>query len=204
MAVEARCQTPGAVFHTHVQPTKVQVTVDLPQRLDLAPSAAARLEANIHNALEPVLAAAMTDARTMTLDQFEMHLLSAENATARALDLLYGEGKWDQAEADALCNAILGAIAQAREDATAGVYVPPRDGLGPITITAVADVGRQSPVQTTGLLERLDESLLDGPGGEAEAPLIYAAIEIERLSPNDPVPSCLRALADVLIEERAR
>lgn len=52
------------------------------------------------------------------------------------------------------------------------------------------------------LLQRLDESLLDGPGGEAEAPLIYAALEIERLSPNDPVVSCLRQLADVLAQER--
>lgn len=53
------------------------------------------------------------------------------------------------------------------------------------------------------LLARLDESLLDGPGGEAEAPLIYAAVEIERLSPHDPVPSCLRGLAGVLAAERA-
>lgn len=57
--------------------------------------------------------------------------------------------------------------------------------------------------QGNTLLGRLDEALLDGPGGEAEAPLIYAAREIERLSPNDPVPSCLRALADVLAVERA-
>lgn len=56
----------------------------------------------------------------------------------------------------------------------------------------------------TPLLHRLDEALLDGPGGEAEAPLIYAAVEMERLSPNDPMPSCLRALAGVLAEERAR
>lgn len=54
------------------------------------------------------------------------------------------------------------------------------------------------------LLRRLDESLLDGPGGDAEAVLIYAAHEIEQLSPNDPVPSCLRVLAEVLIEERGR
>jgi hypothetical protein len=52
-------------------------------------------------------------------------------------------------------------------------------------------------------LDRLDEALLDGPGGDAEEPLIYAAVEIERLSPNDPVPSCLRALAGVLAEMRA-
>jgi hypothetical protein len=51
------------------------------------------------------------------------------------------------------------------------------------------------------LLERLDGALLVG---EAETLLIYAAREIERLSPHDPVPSCLRALADVLAEERAR
>lgn len=54
------------------------------------------------------------------------------------------------------------------------------------------------------LLERLDDALLDGPGGDAEGPLIYAAVEIERFSPNDPTPSCLRALAEVLAEERAQ
>jgi hypothetical protein len=53
-----------------------------------------------------------------------------------------------------------------------------------------------------GLLNRLDDALLDGPGGEAEAVLIYAAREIEQLSPNDPMPSCLRALADVLVKAR--
>jgi hypothetical protein len=53
------------------------------------------------------------------------------------------------------------------------------------------------------LLRRLDEALLDGPGGDAEAPLVYAAVEIERLSPNDPVPRCRRALSEVLAEARA-
>lgn len=52
------------------------------------------------------------------------------------------------------------------------------------------------------LLRRLDESLLDGPGGESEAVLIYAANEIEQLSPHDPITSCLRALAEVLRNDR--
>jgi hypothetical protein len=68
---------------------------------------------------------------------------------------------------------------------------------------------REEPQRVTqptdqALLYRLDDALLDGPGGGAEAPLIYAAQEIERLSPNDPMPSCLRSLAEVLGDERAR
>jgi hypothetical protein len=61
---------------------------------------------------------------------------------------------------------------------------------------------RATPSPTPPLLHRLDEALLDGPGGEVEAVLIYAAMEIKRLSPHDPTPGLLRAFAAVLIEER--
>lgn len=56
MAIETECQTPGAVFHTAVQPRHVSVSVDLPFAVDLPEDAAGQLKANLHNAVELVMA----------------------------------------------------------------------------------------------------------------------------------------------------
>lgn len=52
------------------------------------------------------------------------------------------------------------------------------------------------------LLRRLDRLLMDGPGGEAEGVLVYAANELFSLSPDDPAPNYLIAFAEALAEER--
>lgn len=56
MAVRTPCQTPGAVFHTAISARAVSVSADLPGSLDLSESEAVILEANLHNAVELVLA----------------------------------------------------------------------------------------------------------------------------------------------------
>jgi hypothetical protein len=56
MAIATPCQTSGAVFHTSVADNKVSVQIDIPFNLDLTEQEAALLEANIHNAMELVLA----------------------------------------------------------------------------------------------------------------------------------------------------
>jgi len=56
MARRTKCQTPGARFHTHVSAATVEVRVELPCALDLNEEGARLLEANVHNALELVLA----------------------------------------------------------------------------------------------------------------------------------------------------
>jgi hypothetical protein len=56
MAVATECQTPGAVFHTHIQSRRITCSVEMPADLCLTEDAAGRLEANIHNVLELVLA----------------------------------------------------------------------------------------------------------------------------------------------------
>lgn len=56
MAAETPCQTPGAQFHTRITPVRVDVGVDLPAPLDLTEAEAAMLDANLHNAVELVLA----------------------------------------------------------------------------------------------------------------------------------------------------
>lgn len=55
MAIETKCQTPGAQFHISIQPDQVAITVDLPHSLDLDENQATLLESNIHNAIELVL-----------------------------------------------------------------------------------------------------------------------------------------------------
>ena len=56
MALATECQTPGAQFHTMIVPGAVMVRVDFPRAIELDENAAALVEANIHNALELVLA----------------------------------------------------------------------------------------------------------------------------------------------------
>lgn len=56
MALETPCQTPGAVFHTTITNNSVSCQIDLNKDLDLTEKQAKTLEANIHNALELVLA----------------------------------------------------------------------------------------------------------------------------------------------------
>ena len=56
MAIETECQTPGAVFHTKIDPKKISCSVDLPKKLELTEEQAKILESNIHNAMELVLA----------------------------------------------------------------------------------------------------------------------------------------------------
>jgi ssDNA-binding Zn-finger/Zn-ribbon topoisomerase 1 len=53
-AQETKCQTPGAIYDTHINDKGVSVKVDLP--LDLSEDEAELLEANLHNAVELVLA----------------------------------------------------------------------------------------------------------------------------------------------------
>lgn len=63
MAIETTCQTPGAEFATHIRTDGVTVGVALPFDLDLDEEGAALLEANLHNALELVLAPYFTSRR---------------------------------------------------------------------------------------------------------------------------------------------
>jgi hypothetical protein len=56
MAVRTACQTPGTLFHTAISAREVSVTAELPGSLDLSEGEAVLLEANLHNAVELVLA----------------------------------------------------------------------------------------------------------------------------------------------------
>lgn len=56
MAEATVCQTPGAVFETHVMPDLIEVVVRLPMGLGLDEVGSALLAANLHNAVELVLA----------------------------------------------------------------------------------------------------------------------------------------------------
>lgn len=56
MAIETPCQTPGAYFHTSIQEEAVVVAVNFARKISLSPEQAEILEANIHNAMELVLA----------------------------------------------------------------------------------------------------------------------------------------------------
>lgn len=56
MAIRTACQTPSAIFHTSVKSDKVSCVVDLPKPLKLDKEQAKLLDANIHNAMELVLA----------------------------------------------------------------------------------------------------------------------------------------------------
>jgi hypothetical protein len=56
MAVATECQTSGATFSTRITAGKLTAEVDFGRVLDLDEADAAELEANVHNALELVLA----------------------------------------------------------------------------------------------------------------------------------------------------
>lgn len=56
MATETPCQTPGAQFHTGISGRQITVWIELPEALDLTEQQAQTLDANLHNALELVLA----------------------------------------------------------------------------------------------------------------------------------------------------
>jgi len=56
MAIKTECQTPGAVFHTKINGRSIELKVDLPKDLLLTEKQAELLEANLHNAMELVLA----------------------------------------------------------------------------------------------------------------------------------------------------
>jgi len=67
MAQETTCQTPGTEYGTHIShtldgKTVVSVSVLLPMRLKLTQERAALLEANMHNAMELVLAPYFTES----------------------------------------------------------------------------------------------------------------------------------------------
>lgn len=55
-AIKTKCQTNGAVFQTDISEDSITVVVKLPFELDVDVDEAKLLEANIHNALELVLA----------------------------------------------------------------------------------------------------------------------------------------------------
>lgn len=55
-AMETPCQTPDVMFNIHIEEKKISIELDLPNELDLDEDSAKLLEANIHNALEMVLA----------------------------------------------------------------------------------------------------------------------------------------------------
>ena len=55
-ALKTKCQTPDSQFHFKIGDKKVSVEVDLPMSLDLTEEEATLLEANLHNAVELVLA----------------------------------------------------------------------------------------------------------------------------------------------------
>lgn len=56
MAIETPCQTPGAQFHISIEARRVTVSVDMPHRFSLTDEQAETLDANLHNAVELVLA----------------------------------------------------------------------------------------------------------------------------------------------------
>ena len=55
-ALKTKCQTPDSQFHFEIKDRSVSVSVDLPMSLDLTEAEATLLEANLHNAVELVLA----------------------------------------------------------------------------------------------------------------------------------------------------
>ncbi len=55
MAIRTKCQTPGAIFKTHISEKTIDVNIILPMKLNLTEAQAALLEKNIHNLLEVAL-----------------------------------------------------------------------------------------------------------------------------------------------------
>ena len=67
MAVKTVCQTPGSIFHTHIEDKEIEVKVTLPKSLNLSEKEASLLEANIHNAMELVLGKYFEDSIPLEL-----------------------------------------------------------------------------------------------------------------------------------------
>ncbi len=55
MALETKCLTSGAIFHTAINDRDVSVKVDLPFKLDISDEEASILERLLHNQIEVVL-----------------------------------------------------------------------------------------------------------------------------------------------------
>ncbi len=55
-AIKTKCQTPGVVYKTKIEDRNISIDLSLPKKLDISEEEAKLLEANIHNALELVLA----------------------------------------------------------------------------------------------------------------------------------------------------
>jgi 2'-5' RNA ligase/phage portal protein BeeE len=55
-ALETPCQTSGAQFHTEIRDNKVSISVDLPEEVEIDEEDSELVEANLHNAVELVLA----------------------------------------------------------------------------------------------------------------------------------------------------
>jgi hypothetical protein len=54
--LEAKCKTPGAIYHFDINNKSVGVEVELPSEIDLDEEKAKELENEIHDALEDILA----------------------------------------------------------------------------------------------------------------------------------------------------
>lgn len=63
MAMPTVCQTPGAMFRTSIHDDMLLLTVEFGRDLNLDEAEAILLEANVHNAVELVLAKYYTPAR---------------------------------------------------------------------------------------------------------------------------------------------
>lgn len=55
MALKTVCSTPGAIYSIHINPTSVEVKVNLPMCPNLTEAQASQLEDTIHNAMEMAL-----------------------------------------------------------------------------------------------------------------------------------------------------
>jgi hypothetical protein len=63
MALETNCLTDGCIYHTHIEPSHIEVVVDLPTELDLTDEQAYEVEKLLHNQVELVIAFALQRSR---------------------------------------------------------------------------------------------------------------------------------------------
>jgi hypothetical protein len=68
MALETECLTDGCVYHTHVGPEHLDVTVDFPTTLELTKEQAGQIEKLLHNQVELVIAHALQTSRRNKID----------------------------------------------------------------------------------------------------------------------------------------
>lgn len=50
------CKTPGAVYHFDIKPSTIGVSIDLPRPIELSEDEASKIEDDLHDAVEGVLA----------------------------------------------------------------------------------------------------------------------------------------------------